>query len=565
MDLWHVLLHILALLATAMVLGAVCERLRQSPLLGYLMAGTILGPNALAVIHRGEVVELLAELGIALLLFSIGLEFSWTRLRRLGRTALLGGLLQVGVTLVLAAAAALTLGVPARAAMTIGAIVALSSTACVLRLLVSRAEIESVHGTHALGVLLVQDAAVVPLVLMASILTGDDGASGIMTTALLKLGGALALIAVLYALFNWIVPTVLHFESVRSNRDLPALLAITAGLGSAWSAHAMGLSPALGAFVAGMLLAASPFSTQIRADVAPIRTLLVTLFFSSIGMLGDPAWFLTNIGPVLALVAAIVVGKAIVIAVILKALGLRLTNALATGICLAQVGEFSFVLAETARGALLDEHTFKLIVSATIATLFLTPYLVGLAPPLSDAIISRFEPRGRRSRSQTSAPAQAPALEDHAIIIGYGPAGQAAARVFNGRDETVVVIDLNPSAMSEARRAGFITNVGDARHADVLEHARIHAAHTVVVTVPDPDSARTVVELIRSIAPNAHVIARARYHRHREDLAGGGAHEVIDEEQLVGLRLAALLRRRLYSRATSDEHPTPPAPVPSDQ
>lgn len=564
MDLWLVFLDILALLAAAMVLGAVCERFRQSPLLGYLLAGTLLGPNALGVIHGGEIVDMLAELGVALLLFSIGLEFSWTRLRRLGRTAILGGLLQVGVTLGLGAAVSFMFGMQARTALIIGAIIALSSTACVLRLLVARAEIESVHGNHALGVLLVQDAAVVPLVLLASILGGDEGASGIMMTALLKLGGAAGLIAALYALFNWVVPTVLHFESVRHNRDLPALLAITAGLGSAWSAHALGLSPALGAFVAGMLLAASPFATQIRADVAPIRALLVTLFFSSIGMLGDPGWFIANLAPVLALVAAIVIGKAIVICVLLRMLGLQLSNALATGVCLAQVGEFSFVLAEAARGTLIDEEVFTLLVSATIATLFLTPYLVARAVRIADAVVARLGKPGASAPPERE-PADGPlGLNAHVIIVGFGPAGQAAARAFVGRSETLVVIDLNPKAMAEARHMGFITHVGDARHADVLEHAHLHSASAVVVTVPDPAGTQTIVDLIRSIAPDVFIIARARYHRHLSDLIDGGVHEAIDEERLVGLRLAAYLRRHLRARSTTSEHPTPPAPVPSD-
>ena len=309
MDLWSVLFDVLILLLTALVLGVVCERLRQSPILGYLAAGTLLGPNALQYISSASEVSALAELGVALLLFTIGLEFSWHRLRRLGAAALGGGTAQVIVTMGLGTATALFFGMSWRTALAIGAIVALSSTTVVLRLLVSRAEIESIHGRHALGILLIQDVAVVPLVLLMTVLGGQGSLQQVGLDVFKTLLWAGVLVFVLYLLFNRVVPRVLHLASLQRNRDLPILLAIVTGLGSAWGSHELGLSPALGAFVAGMLLAESPFATQIRADVASIRTLLVTLFFSSIGMLGDPVWFIGHLPAVLALVVVIVAGN----------------------------------------------------------------------------------------------------------------------------------------------------------------------------------------------------------------------------------------------------------------
>jgi len=546
MELWSALFDVLVLLFAALVLGALCEQLRQSPIIGYLAAGTLLGPNALKLISNAEGVSAFAELGVALLLFSIGLEFSWMRLRRLGGAALGGGTLQVVVTLALGAGTALLFGISGRSAIAVGAIVALSSTACVLRLLVARAEIESIHGRHALGILLVQDAAVVPLVLLVSVLAGEGTLREVTIDAAVKLGGAVLLIIVLYILFSLVAPRVLRFETVRRNRDLPILLTIVTGLGSAWAAHAIGLSPALGAFVAGMLLAASPFATQIRADIASIRTLLVTLFFSSIGMLGDPAWFVGNLPPVIALVLAIVIGKAIVIWIILRLCGLNLSNALATGICLAQVGEFSFVLAAVGRGTLISDELFTLIISATITTLFVTPYLVAVAPRVAEWTVGRMRALGMTPTPHWEDPdTEGPSREGHIVIIGFGPAGQAVGRSLHRIADRVAVIDLNPASLREARQHGFIAHIGDAMHADVLEHAGIDRATAVIVTIPDPDGARGVIELIRSIAPDAFIIARARYHRHYADLESGGAHEVIDEEQLIGARLAARLRKRL--------------------
>jgi len=544
MELWNVLFDILTLLLTALVLGVLCERFRQSSILGYLAAGTLLGPNALQVISSAAEVTALADLGVALLLFTIGLEFSWQRVRGLGSAALGGGIAQILVTIGIAAGVALIFAMPWRTSITIGAIIALSSTACVLRLLVSRAEIESLHGRHALGVLLMQDIALVPLVLLVTAIGGQGSIGQVGMDIFKTLAWAVALIIVLYLIFSRVMPKVLNNPTLQRNRDLPILLTIVTGLGSAWGAHTLGLSPALGAFVAGTLLAESPFATQIRADIASLRTLLVTLFFSSIGMLGDPVWFLQNLPNVIAVVAAVVVGKAIIVWIVLHRFGLSHTNALATGICLGQVGEFSFVLAEVGRGTLIDESLFALLISVTITTLFLSPYLVALAPTLAHgcvASLSKFKilPHPARKRVR-----QTDSSRKHFIIIGFGPAGEAVGQAVERYGKRVTVVDLNPISIARVRRLGFDGHIGDATNADVLEHVGVANAAAVVVTVPDPTSARTIVELIRSMGPDVHIIARVRYHRYFADLTEAGAHEVVDEERMVGVRLAAQLRRQ---------------------
>lgn len=545
MDLWNLLFDILILLLTALVLGVVCERLRQSPILGYLAAGTLLGPNALQFVSSSSEVSVLAELGVALLLFTVGLEFSWQRLRRLGTAALGGGTAQVIVTLGFGAAVAVLFGTSPRTALGIGAILTLSSTACVLKLLVSRAELESIHGRHALGILLVQDIAVVPLVLLMTVLGSEGSFQQVSIDIFKTLGLASVLVIVLYLLLNRVVPRLLDLDSLQRNRDLPILLAIVTGLGAAWGSHSLGLSPVLGAFVAGMLLAESPFATQIRADIASIRTLLLTLFFSSIGMLGDPVWFIQNLPAVLALVLAIVAGKAIIIWGILRLFRLTHTNALAAGICLGQAGEFSFVLVAIGQGTVISEDLFNLVISATIVTLFLTPYLVALAPRLSVAIVARLRKIKLIAPASEGDVAELCPPKHHLILIGFGPAGQAVGRTLEHLADRVTVVDLNPSMIHKAHQLEFSGYIGDAIHADVLEHVGITSATAAVITVPDPAAARAIVELIRSIAPEVHIIARARYHRYLADLQVAGAHEVIDEEQFVGARLAARLRRRL--------------------
>jgi len=551
MDLWTALLDILVLLLAATLLGALCERLKQNAILGFLIAGTLLGPNSLNLIPSHNAVAAFAELGVALLLFTIGLEFSWRRLRTIGRIALAGGTVQVGLTCALASAVCLALGLDAGSAFAIAAMVALSSTACVLRLLVSRAEIDSVYGRNALGILLLQDIAVVPLVLIVTALGGEGPASAIQIGVELGRAAGLAalLAATLFVLLNYVVPSLLRAKEAVRNRDLPILLAMVTAVGAAWVSHKLGLSPALGAFIAGLLLSESPFATQIRADITPLRALFVTLFFSSIGMLGNPAWLLDHWAQVAAVVMAIVFGKAIVIAGVARLFGSEPGHAVATGICLAQVGEFSFVLAEAAlQGKLISGDLFELIVAATIGSLFLTPLLVALAPRLAIAVsrLSMRVPRTMHDDADPSRPSDAK-LRGHIVIAGFGPAGQRVAESLLRRYRPLlVVIELNARNADLARTYGLRAYLGDATRSEVLEHVRVGQASAVVVTLPNPAAARHVIEQVRSLSPQTPIVARARYHIYRWELILAGAAVVVDEEEEVGLCIASAVRTTLH-------------------
>ncbi len=553
-DLWTALLDVLILLLAAMLLGALCERLKQSAILGYLLAGTLLGPNALDWMPNHKAVAAIAELGVALLLFTIGLEFSWRRLRSIGAIALGGGTVQVLLTCALTAGVCLTLGLAGRPALAVGAMVALSSTACVLRLLVNRAEIDGVHGRNALGILLLQDIAVVPLVLVVTALgrEGSGSVVGIGWEMGRAVGVAALLVVVLFVVLNYLVPLLLGAREAARNRDLPILLAIVTAVGAAYVSHKLGLSPALGAFIAGMLLAESPFATQIRADVASVRTLFVTLFFSSIGMLSNPAWVLEHWAMVAAVVAAIVFGKAIVISGVARLFRSSPGHAVATGICLAQVGEFSFVLAEVARrGQMIDGSLFDLIVAATVGTLFLTPYLVAAAPHLAAGVgrLSVRGPRALHAADETSLQPEG-GLSGHIVIVGFGPAGQRIAEALMQRHKSLlVVVELGAKSADVARTYGLRTYIGDATRTEVLEHVRVGAARAVAVTLPDPAAARQVIEQVRSLSPDTPIVARARYHVYRWELMLAGAPVVVDEEDQVGLRMAWAVRKLLRDAA----------------
>ena len=540
---WGQLSDILILLGAALVLGILAEQLRQSAIIGYLLAGMLIGPNVLGLIPTGEDVEVLAELGAALLLFTIGLEFSLRRLLRLGWVPFVAGGAQIMLTGAAAYLVGIALGLGTRPAMAVGAVAALSSTAFVVRVLTDRAQTDSVFGRNAIAILLIQDVAVVPLVFFVSALTGDGG----LEETLVDLGRAAFLgtvgLGVLYLLVGVFLPWVFRLGGLTRNRELPILLAVLVALGATWGAHSIEFSPAVGAFAAGLLLAESPFAVQIRSDLAALRTLLITLFFSSVGMFGDPAWAVSHSGMVLALVALVVVGKSGIVAGLLRLLGYRFGTALATGLTIAQVGEFSFVLAQVARGeGLFDDDLFRLILSVTVLTLLLTPYLAtAAARVLPEATGGRRE-RGSKREVELACgdgPGQV-------VVIGYGPAGQRAADVMREAGiEHLTAVDLNPRNAVAAREHGIRLHLGDATHAEVLEHLEIGCASAVLVTIPDPAATKRVIDLVRFLAPQAYLLVRARYHIYQEDFRRAGATTIVDEEAQVGLQLAKEARELL--------------------
>jgi len=546
MQLWTALLDILILLAAAMVLGALCQRFRQSPILGYLLAGTLLGPNALDLLPSHVAVATIAELGVALLLFSIGLEFSWRRLISIGKITIVAGTLQVLGVGALTTLLCWFAGLDVTTALAIGAIVPLSSTAAVVRLLGVRAEVDAVHGRNAIGVLLLQDVAVVPLVLLIAMLGGGGTPISIVWSLLRSLGLAGLLLAAFHIVLNRLVPLMLGSAIAARNRDTPILLAIVTAVGAAWLSHWLGFSPVLGAFLAGVLLGESRFATQIRADIVPLQTLFMTLFFSSIGMLSNPAWVADNWLLLFAAVAAVVVGKAAVTTVALSVVGVSLGQSMATGLVLAQLGEFSLVLAGVAiEVRVLAEAQFELIVATLMLTLFLTPYLAALAPRIATFVGSLGAGRLRRSGEKQHI---VEALRGHLVIVGFGPAGQRVAQLLMGNSALpVLVVDLNKNTAAIAESYGLQVQLGDATLEEVLEHAQVRTARAIAVTIPDPRAARQVVQQIRSLAPSAIIVVRSRYHIHRWQLDVAGAHIVVDEENEVGARIAAEIRERTLS------------------
>lgn len=546
---WPFLFQLVILIAAALLLGLIFERLRQSAILGFLLAGTLLGPAVFDVVDSESGITILAELGVSLLLFAIGLEFSAARLLRLGRIAVGGGSLQVVVTLALGAALALAFGLDGRVALAVGATVALSSTACVLRMLTDRAELDSVHGRSALGILLLQDVAVVPLVVLVTLLGGEGGLADLGIGFAKAVGLIAAMVAVFYLFSNQVLPKLLGALNLSKNRELLILLAAVLAMGSAGIAHQLHISPALGAFIAGMMLAESPFATQIRSDMSALRVLFLTLFFVSVGMLGDPKWIAQHAGSVALCVAAVVVGKAAIITLIARLFGRPMRHAVACGVSLAQIGEFGIVIAGIGKGSgLISDYLFLLLVSTTIITLFLTPFLVGLALPLG-RLAERLDP-GRKD------PAAGASEDDersragrsgHVIVAGYGPSGQQVGETLLQIGHPAIVLDLRPKNVDLAHSIGLDAAVGDATHLEVLLHHGLAQAKAIVISVPDHRASTQIVQAVRHIAPNISIIVRARYHPFVSELARAGATFVIDEEYHTGRRLAAAMRVALQA------------------
>ena len=540
---WPVLFQLVILLSAAVLLGMLFDRLGQSAILGYLLAGTLLGPAVLDVVHAGSGVQILAELGVSLLLFAIGLEFSLHRLFRIGRIAVVGGTLQIALTLTVGCGIAIAAGFSMRVALVIGAMVALSSTACVLRVLTDRAELDSIHGRSSLGILLMQDIAVVPLVLLVTML-GGGGTFAEMGLGFVK---ALGLIAVLvggfYLLSNYVLPRMLESLSLARDRELLILLAVILAVGSACVAHALDVSPALGAFIAGLMLAESPFATQIRSDVGALRALFVTLFFASMGMLGDPAWILENAAWVALVVGLVVAGKATIITAVAVVLNRPLKHAAATGISLAQVGEFGVVIGGIAHAdKLLDDDTFRLLVSATLVAFFITPFLIRSALPIGNWISQWSSNALSRFDSSPRAPSPTATRSSHIIVVGFGPSGQRVAEELQKQRLDFQILDLRPTNIELAQSLGYAADLGDATNLDVLLHHGIMQAQAVVITVPDHRAVCQVAAAIRNLSPGVAIVARARYHPFVPELERAGATVVVDEESVTGNRLAAAVR-----------------------
>ncbi|MBG84157.1 MAG: hypothetical protein CMJ40_06365 [Phycisphaerae bacterium] len=544
MEAWNILGDVVLLLAAAAMVGMLFERLGASSIIGCMVAGMLVGPGVFGWISsEPEKIEHIAEIGVALLLFTIGLEISRSKLRTFGGRGLGAGILQVAGTLFAGALITKLFGLSWSSSLAVGAIITLSSTAAVARVLTERSEIDSQHGRLSLAVLIVQDVALVPLLLMVTFLGDASDFNEVMGEVGQAAGKIVVYTVVLFAAGILLIPRLFKSSAATGNRDLPVVLAVVTCLLATWISWRLGLSPALGAFVAGLVLADSAFARQIRSDVATLKAVFLTLFFASIGMLADLPWLLEgwHLPLVLSVSLGIIVFKAFIATVVIRFTGGTLPVAVAVGACLAQMGEFSFVIGAVARGnGLLDTFTFQVLTSSSLITLMLVPLLVGRARWIVKFIDRLQHGDGAISRGDIGVD-----LSGHTIVIGAGPAGRSVLRDLVEHGVDTVVIEANPATVQLVGRLGMHAVLGNASRPEILKEAGIKHARVVVITVPDPDAATMVVEQIRSSAPDCRVIVRCRYNIHAPRLEAAGADLVIQEEDKVGEAIGSLVIQEL--------------------
>jgi len=530
------LLPVLVLLAGGVLAVVACRSLGLPPIIGYLAAGVLLGPHALGLVPDTQAVRHLAEFGVVFLMFSIGLEFSLPKLRAMGRSVFGLGLAQVAVSIALCVAAGLAAGGGWQAGIALGGAIAMSSTAIVSKLLAERLELDTPHGRDVIGVLLFQDLAVVPLLILVPALGGPVEMIGRdIATALAKAAAVLAIVIlagprIMRAWFGMIARRRSTELFVLNVLLITLLLSFLTGLA--------GLSLALGAFLAGMLISETEYRYQVEEDIKPFRDVFLGLFFVSVGMLLDVGVVLAQGWLVLALLAALIVVKGTVIGLLARAFGADAGRALRTAIALAQGGEFGFVLLAQARAAeLAPEPVLQALIAAMILSMLLTPFLVAA----SDRIVLRFAASEWMARSLELHRVAVRTLESerHVIILGYGRNGQRLARLLEAEGMRYVALDLDPERVREAALAGDTVVYADCTRRESLMAAGLSRAAAVVVTFADVAAAARVLAHVHALHASVPVIVRARDEGDIAPLTAAGASEVVPEAFESGLMLAS--------------------------
>lgn len=511
-------------------------KFRVPSIIGFLIAGVVLGPHGLELIKEVHLVEVFAEIGIVLLLFTIGLEFSLKGLLALRKTIFIGGVLQVFSTALLVYWLAIFQGYNMNTSVVLGGLVALSSTAIVLKLLFERAEIDSPHGRASLGILLFQDFCVVMFILLIPVLKGTQSS---LKDILYVFAESVVFIVTVIITARWIVPRVLHQIVHTRMRELFIISIIFICLGTAYFTYKLGFSLALGAFIAGLVISESEYSYQAISDILPFKDSFNGLFFISVGMLMDINFFLTNVGTVLMLVFMIIFVKAVTSTISLLLTGMNFRVSLHSGLILAHIGEFSFILAVTGlKAGLITDNVYQLFLSSAIITMSLIPLFVIFSPGVSTWIVSH----GLLSRIQGGKTSEEMRGEtdrktDHVIIVGFGVNGKNLAIVLKELEVPYVILELNSRTVNRMREQGEPISYGDATSREILHKMGIERARVIVISIADPSATRKIVNTVRNMNRKIFIVVRTRFLAEVDDLLMSGADEVIPEEFETSIEL----------------------------
>lgn len=506
----------------------ILHRFKIPSLVGFLIAGIIIGPYGMGIIHNTHSVELLAELGVILLLFTIGIEFSMARLTRIKKVVVGGGLSQVLLTIFFSATIMYFLIDQIQRSIFVGFLVALSSTAIVLKMLAESGDIDSPHGRIMVGILIFQDICVVPLMLLIPVLSGES--VKIMDIGF-KIGKAGLIILAVVLSSRWIIPIFLQQVVRTRSRELFTITIILLCLGIAIITSNFGLSLALGAFLAGLIISESEYSHQAMSDILPFKDSFIGLFFVSIGMLINIDYISINYLKVAIAVILIFAIKLISGTLSAFFIGMPLRTSIHAGLGLAQIGEFSFVLAIAGKASGLITEDFYQIFLASSILMMMTPFILKVAPSFSSWIISinifrRFD----RFKTITEKDGKGIKKEGHVIIVGFGLNGRNVAKVLRGTGIPYVILEINSDTVSKMKKKGEPIYYGDGTSREILHKLNIGKARLLVVAISDPISTRGIVAIARKENPDIYIIVRTKYITEVEDLKKLGANEVIPEE-----------------------------------
>jgi CPA2 family monovalent cation:H+ antiporter-2 len=536
------LLDELAIIAGVGVLVTIIlSRLKLPAVAGLLVAGACVGPFGFGMVSSVHAIEVLAELGVVLLLFTIGLEFSLSRLAGIFKSVALGGMIQVGLTGAVAAGVALALGQTVAQAIFYSFVFALSSTAIVLRGLADRREMDAPHGRFIVGTLIFQDICVIPMVIIVPLLgVGASATSSPMAAVSIAMGKAIVVVTATIMLARVVVPRLLGWIDASRSREVFLLSILGMCIGSAWATSQAGLSLALGAFLGGMIIADTEYGHRAMGELVTLRDAFMSLFFVSLGMLFDVRVLVEHPLAVALLVAGFVLAKGLLATIAALAMRFPARVAWLAGVGLAQFGEFGFVLAKLGQSnGIISADDMRPLLGAGVISMFLTPLLVRLAPHLraGEKLLSPLERLiGVRSIDEDTNPSKT--WHDHVIIVGFGLAGRLTARALREANVPYLILELNAKTVADARNDGEHVFYGDATSAEALEHAHIEKARALVLVMNDPQAATRVSDVARRLAPNVPTLMRARFVLERPDLLAAGANEVIVEEVESGLRVA---------------------------
>ena len=535
-----VLRDLVILVAVAIPVVIIAQRLRVPTVVGFLLTGIAIGPNALGLVAQPDSVSSLAEVGVVLLLFAIGLELSLSRIVRMGQWVVRGGGIQVAATVAAVALAALALGTPPRLAVFFGALFALSSTAIVLKLYNERGELDTPHGRVVVAILLFQDLCVVPLMLVTPLLAGTSPGAGAATRTIILSAVVVATLIIGGRLF---VPRALRKIAELRNREIFTLSVVFIGLGAAYVTSAFGMSLALGAFLAGLIISESDYGLQALSDVLPFRDTFSGIFFISVGMLLDVRYVASNLVAVLTIAVAVIIAKALIVMGVVRLLKRSIRVGVMSGLGLAQVGEFSFVLAGSGVTlGLLGANEYQLFLGASVLSMLAAPFVIGSADRLGEWA-TRTSKRVHVVIPTQEMPAVR-ALRDHVIIIGYGLNGRNLALALESAQIPYVVLEQNGQLVRRARLERVPIFFGDGTRAEVLEKVGIEHARVLVFAIAAPAEERRGVAVARHLSGRVRIVVRTRYVTEIEELRRLGADEVVPEELETSVEIFARVLRR---------------------